>query len=65
MFSLRFNRPVCEGDIIFANSISIQYRINMDNKPQNKIKVMLAERMKTNKDLAERLGKYPAPYPDR
>ena len=32
----------------------------MDNKPLNRIKVMLAERMMTNKDHAEMLGKDPA-----
>ena len=32
----------------------------MDNKPINRIKVMLAERMMTNKDLAKQLGKDPA-----
>lgn len=33
----------------------------MDNsKPLNRIKVMLAERMMSNKELAERLGKDPA-----
>lgn len=32
----------------------------MDNKPLNRIKVMLAERMMSNKDLAEMLGKDPA-----
>ena len=32
----------------------------MENKPINRIKVMLAERMLTNKDLAEMLGKDPA-----
>ena len=32
----------------------------MDNKPLNRIKVMLAERMITNKGLAEMLGKDPA-----
>ena len=32
----------------------------MENKPLNRIKVMLAERMMTNKDLAEKLGKDPA-----
>ena len=32
----------------------------MDNKPLKRIKVMLAERMMTNKDLAEMLGKDPA-----
>ena len=32
----------------------------MENKPLNRIKVMLAERMMSNKDLAERLGKDPA-----
>lgn len=32
----------------------------MENKPINRIKVMLAERMLTNKDLAEQLGKDPA-----
>ena len=33
----------------------------MDNsKPLNRIKVMLAERMRTNKELAEMLGKDPA-----
>ena len=33
----------------------------MDNpKPLNRIKVMLAERMVTNKELAEMLGKDPA-----
>ena len=31
----------------------------MENKPLNRIKVMLAERMMTNKDLAEKLGKDP------
>ena len=34
--------------------------IDMDNKPLNRIKVMLAERMITNKELAEMLGKDPA-----
>ena len=29
----------------------------MENKPLNRIKAMLAERMMTNKDLAEKLGK--------
>jgi hypothetical protein len=29
----------------------------MGNKPLNRIKVMLGERMMTNKDLAEKLGK--------
>ena len=33
---------------------------DMDNKPLNRIKVMLAERMVTNKELAEMLGKDPA-----
>ena len=32
----------------------------MDNKALNRIKVMLAERMVTNKELAEMLGKDPA-----
>ena len=32
----------------------------MDNKPLNRIKVMLAERMVSNKDLASMLGKDPA-----
>lgn len=32
----------------------------MGNKPLNRIKVMLAERMMSNKDLAEKLGKDPA-----
>jgi len=32
----------------------------MENKPINRIKVMLAERMMTNKDLAKKLGKDPA-----
>lgn len=32
----------------------------MENKPLNRIKVMLAERMMSNKDLAEKLGKDPA-----
>ena len=32
----------------------------MENKPINRIKVMLAERMMTNKDLAQKLGKDPA-----
>ena len=35
-------------------------RYNMENKPLNRIKVMLAERMVSNKDLAEMLGKDPA-----
>ena len=32
----------------------------MDNKPLNRIKVMLAEKMVSNKELAERLGIDPA-----
>ena len=32
----------------------------MENEPINRIKVMLAERMMTNKDLAKQLGKDPA-----
>ena len=32
----------------------------MENKPINSIKVMLAERMVSNKELAEMLGKDPA-----
>lgn len=32
----------------------------MEKKPLNRIKVMLAERMISNKDLAEMLGKDPA-----
>lgn len=32
----------------------------MENKPLNRIKVMLAERMLTNKDLATMLSKDPA-----
>lgn len=32
----------------------------MDNKPINRIKVMMAERMVTNKELAKILGKDPA-----
>ena len=32
----------------------------MENKPLNRIKVMLAERMVSNKDLAIMLGKDPA-----
>ncbi len=31
-----------------------------NNKPINRIKVMLAERMVSNKELAEKLGKDPA-----
>lgn len=33
---------------------------NRENKPLNRIKVMLAERMVSNKELAEMLGKDPA-----
>ncbi len=33
---------------------------NMEKQPLNRIKVMLAERMLTNKQLAEMLGKDPA-----
>ena len=33
---------------------------NMDNKPLNRIKVILAEKMVSNKELAERLGIDPA-----
>ena len=32
----------------------------MDTKPLNRIKVILAEKMISNKELAERLGKDPA-----
>lgn len=32
----------------------------MENKPLNRIKVMLAERMVSNKQLAEMMGKDPA-----
>ena len=32
----------------------------MDNKPLNRIKVILAEKMVSNKELAERLGIDPA-----
>ena len=32
----------------------------MENKPLNRIKVILAEKMIPNKELAERLGKDPA-----
>ncbi len=32
----------------------------MKNKPINRIKVMLAERMMSNKEMAERLDKEPA-----
>lgn len=32
----------------------------MDHKPLNRIKVMMAERMVTNKELAEKLGRDPA-----
>ena len=32
----------------------------MDNKPINRIKVMMAERMVTNKELGKLLGKDPA-----
>ena len=32
----------------------------MEKHPLNLIKVMLAERMLTNKELAEMIGKYPA-----
>lgn len=32
----------------------------MDHKPLNRIKVMMAERMVTNKELAEQLGRDPA-----
>ena len=35
-------------------------RLYMENKPLNRIKVMLAQRMVSNKDLAEMLGKDPA-----
>ena len=35
-------------------------RRNMEKQPLNRIKVMLAERMLTNKQLAEMLGKDPA-----
>ncbi len=39
----------------------IHYKyVHMENKPINRIKVMLAERMMSNKELAERLGKDPA-----
>ena len=33
----------------------------MEAKPLNRIKVILAEKMISNKELAERLGKDPAP----
>ena len=33
---------------------------NMENKPLNRIKVILAEKMVSNKELAERLGIDPA-----
>lgn len=32
----------------------------MEHKPLNRIKVMMAERMVTNKELAEKLGRDPA-----
>ena len=35
-------------------------KFDMENKPLNRIKVMLAERMISNKELAEMLGKDPA-----
>lgn len=34
--------------------------VNMENKPLNRIKVILAEKMVSNKELAERLGIDPA-----
>lgn len=42
-----------------SQTIYIKVKL-MENKPLNRIKVMLAERMMSNKDLAERLGKDPA-----
>ena len=42
--------------IVFTTNI----QGTMENKPINRIKVMLAERMVSNKDLAEMLGKDPA-----
>ena len=44
------------GDVE-TNNIKIR---NMEKQPLNRIKVMLAERMLTNKQLAEMLGKDPA-----
>ncbi len=50
MFSIK----IC----IFADIYII--KVYMENKPINRIKVMLAERMMSNKELAEKLGKDPA-----
>ena len=36
------------------------FKCKMEKQPLNRIKVMLAERMLTNKELAEMLGKDPA-----
>lgn len=44
---------------IFAEKQENKFH-DMDNKPLNRIKVMLAERMMSNKDLAIKLGKDPA-----
>lgn len=45
--------------LTLSQTIYIKVKL-MENKPLNRIKVMLAERMMSNKDLAERLGKDPA-----
>lgn len=39
---------------------TINKKLNMENKALNRIKVMLAERMVSNKQLADMLGKDPA-----
>lgn len=52
-------RLFSEEKTLFLHSDNIRTR-NMEKQPLNRIKVMLAERMLTNKQLAEMLGKDPA-----
>ena len=52
-------RPFSEEKPLFLHTDNIRTR-NMVKQPLNRIKVMLAERMLTNKQLAEMLGKDPA-----
>ena len=48
-----------ENTLILQHNYCIN-KYKMEKQPLNRIKVMLAERMLTNKELAEMLGKDPA-----
>ena len=56
----KIKRIIARKTLYLQSNITINKVFNMENKDLNRIKVVLADKKRTNKWLAEQLGKDPA-----